>query len=455
MQGRRRVGSRSPGVSFRLAGAAALWLVIAILAISCTESEAPLWWEEGSRGGLGAELDTIETSDIFVADSSYHYLASTGTSSYLMVGKIDRSEPTGDVIARTYLRWDLSELPEGDLVRAYLTLIYRGLDQADTTASTSFKLEMRELEAGDSLWTEDNLGIDVNPVIGDMIGVVEEFDLSAAPDTSDFVFLETFMHVDLVHLVKLWHLDSDNNQGVVLQMNGSSTPRGFLRFISSEGVPELTDESASKVALSVEVDPGGDEANVTTTFEAVEDAYLITTEGDEETELFRYNPFDEETTLLLSSGYIKRIVLSPDLESYFAANPELFPAGTAIHQASLLLTVAEDEEWFLPPEDELTIQVYESDSVWIEGNPLPDWEPLGISSKSFTGEDEEIVLDILPMAQDVIEGTNRSLIVRLTTETGVFNSMLFHGRLASEELRPRVRLVISRPGDGRMDPWSE
>lgn len=459
MQGRLRTARRPSLSRLRPAATGALWVLIAILSFSCSDSKEPLWWEESSRGGLGAALDTLETSDVFIADSSYHHLATTGPSSYLMVGQVDRGEPTGDVMARTYLRWDVSELSEvlvaGTVVRAYLTLIYRGLDQGDTTGSTNFKLEMRALESGDSLWTEDNLGIDVIPTIGAMIGVAQEFDLEAAPDTSDMVFLEKFMHVDLAHLVGDWVRGDIPNHGVVLQMNSNSAPRGFLRFVSSEGVPELSAESAAKVALTVEVNPGGGAEPEFTTFEAAEDAYLIMAENDETETRFMSLPFDDETTLLLSSGYIKRLVLTPDLTGYIAANPDRFPPGTAIHQAMLVLTVADDDEWFLPDQDELTIQVYEAEPIWNEGESLPDWEPEGLSSKTFTGEEAEIALDIRTMAQQVVEGENRSLIVRCETETGAFKSMLFYGRSAASELRPRLRLIISHPGDGRMDPWSE
>jgi hypothetical protein len=453
MQGRIRIPLRS-------AISATLWVLIAILAFSCSDSEEPLWWEESSRGGLGAVLDTVDTGDLFIADSSYHHIATTGLSSYLMVGQVDRGEPTGNVMARTYLRWDVSELYDavftGTVVQAHVKLIYRGLDQADTAASANFKLEMLALtDDSDTLWTEDNLGIDVVPTIGELLGVVNDFDLEAAPDTSDMVFVQKFMHVDLAHLVREWVLDETPNNGVVLQTASTSVPRGFMRFVSSEGIPELTAETAVKVQLTVVVDPGGDAEQETTTFEAADDAYLITAENDDTQALHWPLPFDDETSLLLSSGYIKRIVLTPDLKGYVAENPTLFPPGTAIHQAALILTVADDEEWFLDDQDELTIQVYEADSVWHEGEPFPEWSPDGLSSKTFTGEDTEIVLDVHAMAQEVLEGENRALIVRCETETGAFKSILFHGRTAAAELRPRLRLIISHPGDGRLDPWSE
>jgi len=455
MQGRIRVSTREGAGQNRSVLFLAFAALIAFLSFSCSNSEEPLIWGDSSRDGLGVVLDTIEVSDIFVADTSYLHPVVTGNSVYFLAGQVDRPEPTGNVIAKSYLRWDVSELPAGDVVTAHLSILLRGLDQADTATSSDFKFEMREVAFRDSIWNESNLGVTYFPEEGRLLDT-EIFDVSAVSDTSDLVFPESFIDVDLGELVEAWAADASTNLGVVIQPDPNSEPRGLLRFISREGLPILAsgDDTSSRVALTVVVDPGGGDDDTTMVFETVADGYIISAENDDPIQA-AFTTTDD-TDLLLSSGYVRRIALNPDIRGLIDGDSIRFPLGTTVHQADLKLFLVEGEEnWVLADEEELSIGIYYADSLWSEGEALPSWSPIGVNTATITNETDPVELSISSVVQSIFEGSNRSFQIRCATETGYFKSVLFHGRLGPLDKRPRLRIVISQPGGGRMEPWPE
>ncbi len=458
MQGRRRVSTRLGEGQKRSVLLFSIAALIAFLSFSCSNSEEPLLWEDTSRGGLQPKLESIDLPGIFDADASYLQPVVTGYSSYFMVGQVERPEPTGNLFARSYLRWNVSDLPAGTITTAHISIIFRGISRPDTSTSSEFTLEMREITFRDSIWDEDNLGITYFPEAGQLLDI-ETFDVTAASDTSDIVFPESFMDTDFAELVEKWR-DASQNLGVMIEAAPGSGPFGLLRFISHEGVPLLatsTDTSA-KVALTVVVDPDDGGEEITTSFETVAEGYIITAVNDTFGETGGSLPEYDEDNLLLSSGYVRRLALNPDLRGLIDDDTDdTYPQGLTVHKATLKLFPVEDEAlWCLDDDEDLALGIYYADSLWFgEDGSLPDWDPVNIALTTITNETDPVELDIATAVQSIFEGENKTILIRCVTETGYFKSVLFHGSDGPEEKRPRLEMVISRPGEGRMDPWPE
>lgn len=428
---------------------AGFYLMVAVWVCSCSETQQPLEWDQSSRGGLGEAPDTVLTDTVVVANAGYSVAVVTGFSSYFMVGRIVRSGPAGDQItAQAYLRWDVSELPEGQVQSAKLDLVLRNVEEADSPEPGLFQLRMYEV--ADTTWEEEDLG-PLPPIAynTDRVWYSSPIDVSGVSDTSDVALNDVF---DMTDLVEEWHSDHSSNHGVVIVPLATES-KGFLRFISREGVPEGYPTELGTPALAVEIRTA--DGDSTTTLEPESDGYVM---FGQTAVLARAGGFvagETDTAMLLSSGYVQRLVMRLDLAVLAASDPQRFPPGIAVHQATLHLTPILNEDWSLDPEQDVTIRVYETDTEWSEDAMPEQIEASGevVSTVIVTGSDTTVVLDIREAVQMALgaEDAQLNLMIRCGSEADLFRSLLSKTRRAVVG-RPRMRMVFTRPGPGRFTP---
>lgn len=436
-----------------------LWGLAAILGsglVSCSETDTLLNWNQADRGGLGASPDTLVSSGLVVANAEYLEPLTTGSSPYLLVGHLEREglvENATQVGADAYIKWDTSALPDGEIIGAYLNFILHDLDEAGAAIPEIFNLQ---LFAVTEAWEEDSLGLYLTPPALEEVGfeIGGDVDVTSVNDTTDIPISQLFLsptYAGLDTLVASWMSDPASNHGVAIRMPVEPEQQGFLRFISREGVPvgeAFTDTTGTWPQLFVEVEVG--EGDVEThSLEAAADGYMIYG-GTAEGRALAGPRLDEG--LLLSSAYVQPLIFKVNLDSLLASDPERFPPGMAVHQATLTLTAVTGHEWSLPEEDELTISVFQTDYEWSEENPPPPGELTGpqVSVKTVSGQDSEVVFDIRGTVQLQTEGEALSIVLFPQTGSHLFRTILFEDRL-SQSGAPKFQMIFTRPSDGRID----
>jgi hypothetical protein len=403
--------------------------------LSCSEIHEPLDWKDAARAGLGEVPDTVVSDTLVVESDDFSTYVSTGSSSYFLAGKLTRSEARME--AHAYLKWDLTDLPDGSITSASVQLVLRGVDEGDSSVTGPYELWMYELAEE---WTEGTL--DTLPERGTFVAGSGTITTGGASDTSDVLLTDLFDDPDLADLVDRWRDDDSTNYGVVLIPTDDSE-EGFLRFISSEGTPQgYVTSDLSTPALVVTVNTAG--VDTITTHEAVDDAYIVDVPAGD--------PAPADSLLLVSSGYVRRSILRLDLASLRASDPERFPVGIAVHSAALRLELVRDHEWSLGAGEQLTLRVYQTDEPWAEGVPPEVTSASLVSAATVAGEDSTAVFSIRGPIQEMFEGSSLSLVLQCETEVGRFRSLLFKGCSAVEG-KPQVEMMFSRPGDGRLGPW--
>jgi len=405
---------------------------------SCSEELNPLDWDDANRGGLGDSPDTLVADTLCVAETVYPEVRATGTSSYFSIGSVTREEEA--ITAQTYLRWDLTDLPEGDITEAAIDVHLRDIEAADSTSLDPYRFEMRAVTAS---WEEGDLGLGEEPAPADTLLMRgRALTLAGYSGDTDSLLTSVFGGDTLLAHVQAWQADSSSNLGVVL-LPGSS-PDSLLRFISSEGTPEGYTTEISTPALVLEMTTTSGDTSIT--LEPIADGWIISAQGEDGVITVA------DSLLLMSSGFVQRILLRLDVDDLLASDPARFPEGIMVHAATLSLRLDPDQVWSLAPENERTIQAMTTTSEWSEGE-IPeeieadtDW----ISYATIAGDDTAAVLDIRHVVQQLVEGEDLSLLIRSTSEVDVFRTIVFRGRQALVG-RPQIRMVFSRPSPGRLE----
>ena len=438
------------------------WCLLGLAAIlgmglsSCSETDTLLNWDQADRGGLGVPPDTVVSSSLVVANAEYLEPLTTGSSTYLLVGHLERDglvEDATHVGADAYIKWDTSTLPDGEVVSAYLNFILHDLDEAGADVPEVFDLQLfRVTEA----WEEDSLGLYLAPPALEEVGYVfgGEVDVTSINDTTDLAIDQLFQSpadARLDSLVTDWIDDPSSNHGLAIRMPVEPDQQGFLRFLSREGFPvgeAFTDTTGIWPQLFVEVE-GGEGDVESDSLAAVAAGYIIYG-GTSDGKALTGSRHDDG--LLLSSAYVQPLIFKVNLDSLLASDPERFPPGLAVHQATLTLTTVTGHEWSLPEEDEFTVSVFQTDYEWSEENPPPPGELTGpqVSVKTVSGTDTEVVFDIRDMVQLQTEGESLSVVIFPQTGSGLFRTILFEDRL-SQTGPPEFQMIFTRPSDGRID----
>jgi hypothetical protein len=443
----RRSALVRPILTAALAVTAILWMS------SCSETQNPLEWDEAARGGLGVEPVTVAAETLVVANASYHAPIRTGASSYFMVGEIEQfSQETGAITAMAYLKWDLSELPEGQIGSAELEFILRGYEQTPAPEPDPFVLQIFAVA---DAWEEDSLGIAAIPSYDLLVGESGVLDIANLPgfplfpDSTDASLTgDDFSLPELTGLVEQWRSDEALNHGLLIRPSrDAQSGEGFLRFISREGTPRDVSAEISTPALVVAfTDP-----DTTITLEAVADGYVVVSGDELRAAAPSHAVAENGADLLLGSGYVQRVLMGFDF-----TDPAVFPPGVAIHKATLHLNMSPGADWIGDAEKSLTVYAYATQSEWTEDEVpdeialMGDWYSWAVAA----GDETTLDLDIREPVQLMIEGAALSIVLRAGSEADLFRSLTIPGRGASDG-RPRVSVVYTAPGSGRLGPWPQ
>jgi hypothetical protein len=432
------VRGRLPGIAAM--GACAL----AILGqLSCSETKEPLNWTAATRPGLGDDPETLDCDTLVVANAAYNPTVLTGSALYLLAGHVLHEDPfAGELTSRAYLKWDVSELPAGEIAEARIDLILRDVSNADPADPDSFVFQIHDVL---ETWTEDSLGAEPFPPVGAPIeggrGVV---DVTGVTDTSDVAVANVFHGAGLRDLVAAWRVDEEANKGLAIEPAPGEVQEGFLRFISGEGQPRGTGVKLNTPVLLVTIATAT--GDTTISLEAVADGYTVTAHlpGSSEPVVA------PDSLLVLSGGYVQGLLFDFDLPALLESDPVRFPEGMAVHQATLTLTTVADTDWSLEPDDELTILVYQTSTEWTEDD-VPTAIALddALPSIEVSGEDDVVVLDVRDAVQAMVEGADVSLALTLSSATSRFRSLLCKSRKAQVG-RPELRIVYSGPTASRL-----
>ncbi len=381
--------------------------VTALLGLSCSETHEPLDWRDAVRSGLGE-------SHALVADTLVDWTAqgtavvANGSTGRLLIGRVTREDQT--IEARAFVRWDLSELPEGTVSAAHVEVHLAGIDAADPTGADDHVLHMhRVVEA----WTEDSLGLIPPPAA--YMGSWAEGSLSSDGLGYEDTLLfkgDLFGDQELQTWIADWRTADSTNFGVMLRATSGSA-EGILRLYSSEGVDYESGASLLTPLLVVTVD------GTAVSIEADADAYYVDC-----------SPVvaPPDSLLLVSSGYVQRAALHLTLPASLPEATASDPPAIAIVRGLLRLHVVPGAAWSLPSERTLVVRAYESQIDPSAADPLADitFDDL-IAESSVAGDDSVLVLGIAEHLQSRLEGSTKSLVLVCRTETGRLSSLLLQG----------------------------
>ncbi|MBP6875416.1 MAG: DNRLRE domain-containing protein [Candidatus Eisenbacteria bacterium] len=398
--------------------------------LGCGESHEALDWNESVRAGL-ADPDTLISDSLVVQSADGPVEVSTGLSPYLLAGTTTRGGQ--ELRAETYLRWDVSSVPQGTVTEASLTLY---LQQVDLPGSGGgeFSLAMHEVTGA---WGEDSLTAGNRPptdaatiasAIVDTLGIQGGDSVIVLTDVFDAPGNEDFRR-----LIESWVTDSGTNRGVVIDAAAGSA-EGLLRFFSAEGLPAGFGTPFLTPLLVVET------ADTLLSFEAIQDAFLVTPMGGP--------PAIPDSLLLVSAGYAHRAAFRLDLEQLLGPSSTADP-NLAVIRAVLRLRLEPGQAWSLPAGQSFSLHAYEARIDWSAADPVASAEVIErISTVTAHGGDPEIAIPIGTLMQDLVEGLDRDLLVLANTEVQEAKSVLLRGALAREG-RPRVEVEFVRLG-GRL-----
>jgi hypothetical protein len=429
---------------------ASVGAVAALGLLSCSETKEPLSWSPATRPGLGDAPETFTCDTLIVANAAYDPSVLTGGGGYLIAGRVVRAQPfAGELTSRAYLKWDLSGLPAGEVTSARIDLILRDVSNADPADPDSFVFQIHEVL---ETWIEDSLGVKPFPAIGPSLdggrGVIR---VSAVNDSVDVLAADAFRGAGLRQLVTTWRDDEEANRGLAIEPAPGEPQEGFLRFISSEGQPRGISGEVNLNTPLLTVKIAAADGDTTISLEAAADGYVVSAHlpGSDEPIV------TPDSLLVLSAGHVQGLLFGFDLPALLASDPARFPAGMAVHQATLRLTPVPDTDWSLATDEDLTVLVYQTETQWTEAQvPTAVTLNVALPSASVSGEDEELVLDVRNAVQAMVEGDDVSLALTCASATSQFRSLLCKSRQAVRG-RPELRIVFSAPAAGRLGEGGE
>jgi hypothetical protein len=402
-----------------------LLILAAALLLCCTESHEPLDWRESIRGGLGP-LDTLAADSLIVAAAHGEVPVITGFSPYLLAGRVAREGQT--IRSDLYLRWDVSDLPDGNVERAHLEFY---LDRVDGAGGGGGDFQLRMYPVT-SAWSEDSLTLEVQPSVNTASALaVAEFDTSGLAGGEGPLLLRPLFESEsgaaLNELVEDWRDDAESNHGVMIKA-GEASAEGMLRLFSAEGWPASFTDAHLTPRLAIEM------ADTTLYFQAGNDAFLAWSEDGE--------PAVADSLLLVNTGYVRRSALRFDLAPLRGATPAGAPVlDRAVVRGVLRLTLEPGRDWSLAADDTLTLYAYEAEVDWAGADPLGSVDLIDFVGRAqVTGADETVELRIVEYLQRALEGAGTSLVVLSTNETTSFGSCLFRGPTAATG-KPGVTIV--------------
>jgi hypothetical protein len=414
----------------RLACALAL---LAALAASCSETQSPLDWRDAVRKGLGS-ADSLIADTLVVREGFKHIEVPTGASGYFLVGAIDRS--AGSLVSKAYMRWDLTDLPEGEIVSAHIEMHLNGVDDPVAGGTGVYDLAIYEVVEA---WDEDSLNAIGPPAVLEVSLGHARVDTTGLADSSSVLPLTLFESEDpdegLLEKVLDWAADDSTNYGLMLRPLADSE-RGFLRFFSAEGRPSGSTTALSTPLLVLEIQ--GDDTT-TVSLEAIDDAYAMEPEGEPVTL--------PAGALLVSSGYVNHAMMQLELP------PPLTPATgdeapqLAIIRGVLTLSLITDSEWSLAGDATMSVSLYDADVDWSLADPWPQTVLRERLDKvTVAAGDSTIVFDMAVHLQRLLEGSGRTLVLQGDNSTDKLRSIVVDGRESGAH-RPRLEIVYAQLAD--------
>jgi hypothetical protein len=422
--------------AWRDPAAARLACVLALLGalvVSCSETHAPLDWRDPVRQGLGS-ADSL-TADTLVARENFkHIELPTGASGYFLVGAIERS--AGSLVSKAYMRWNLADLPEGEIVSAHIEMHLNGVDEPAAGGTGVYDLGIYEVI---DAWDEDSLNAIGPPAVRDVSLGHAQVDTIGIAAANSVLALTLFESEDpdegLLAKVLDWAADDSTNYGLVLRPLADSE-RGFLRFFSAEGRPSNSTTALSTPLLVLEIQ--GDDTT-TVSLEAIDDAYAMEPEGEPVTL--------PAGTLLVSSGFVHHAMLQMELP------PPLTPVTgdeapqLAVIRGALTLSLVTDNEWSLAGDATMSVSLYDAEVDWSHADPWPDTilrERL--DRVTVSAGDTTVVFHIATHVQRLLEGSGHTLVLQSDNSTDKLRSIVVDGRETGAH-RPRLEVVYAQLAD--------
>jgi hypothetical protein len=387
----------------------ALALAAAIV-LACSESEQPLQWRDAVRAGLGADSTRLSRAAI-VADAHDSVAVSTGSAAHWLVGKLNRSGTSFS--ARAFVRWDVTDLPEGTITAAHVNLALASVQFPDPLASGPFELRLYRVT---SEWSQDSLSLEPSPSVDLSVPVAEaQIDTAGlAAGSGILIKADLFADPDFAALVDDWRADSTSNHGVMLRMS-SPSPAGILRFFAHEGVHPTSGAELATPLLDVTVD------TTTVSFVAVDDAYA-------------FGPVSPpvaqpDSVLQVSGGFVQRAALRIDPLPLLGVDALPEPPAEALLRGVLRLHLERGGDWSLAAGQTVTIRAYEALIDWTADDPVRS-AVLGarIAEATVAGEDSTLELGVASYLRDRIEGGKADMILLCYPEVDQVGSVLFKGR---------------------------
>lgn len=408
--------------------AASIALLVALAAVGCSETRDPLDWRDSTRGVLG-DLERLSADTLVVYEDSRQIDVATGAGSYFLAGRVAREG--GALTAKTFVRWDLSTLPEGEIVEAKIEMHLDGVDEPVVSTGQGFRLVAHEVLGA---WTEENLNTIAPPEVdlGTVIGEAE-IDTSGLAVSDSVLYLpDLFAGTDpgsgLLGLVRRWQADSSSNRGLMLRPAVDSD-EGFLRFFSQEGQPSGAATTLLTPLLVLEIQG---EDTTTVSQEALDDAYVI----DAEEGLVDL----PEGTLLVSSGFVHHAMLLLELPAPLGPPVAGAPPAQQVLQGLLTLRLAVDSEWSLPEGESMTLSIYDARVDTSLADPWPETLLVErLDRVTIRGGDTLAVLEVAKHLQRVHEGSGHALVLQSEGATNRLLSLVIHGGRAAS-LRPSCEI---------------
>ncbi len=422
--------------AWRDPAAVRLGCVIALLGalvVSCSETHSPLDWRDAVRKGLGS-ADSLAADTLVARENFKHIELATGASGYFLVGAIDRS--AGSLVSKAYMHWDLTDLPEGEIVSAHIEMHLNGVDEPVVGGTGIYELGIYEVTEA---WNEDSLNAIGPPAVRDVSLGHAQVDTTGLAAASNVLALTLFESEDpdegLLAKVRDWAADDSTNYGLMLRPLEDSE-RGFLRFYSAEGRPSSSTSVLSTPLLVLEIQ--GDDTT-TVSLEAVDDAYAMQAEGEPVTL--------PASAMLVSSGYVNHAMMQLQLP------PPLTPVTgdeappLAIIRGVLTLSLVTDNEWSLSNDATMSLSLYDADVDWSLADPWPDTVLRELLDKvTVAAGDTTVVFHIAPHVQRLLEGSGRTLVLQGDNSTDKLRSIVVDGRESGAH-RPRIELVYAQLAD--------
>jgi len=414
-------------------------LLVCALAAACSETHQPLDWREAVRGGTEG-LDTLATAALVVETGSAGARATTGLSTYLLAGRLDRLGSPIEV--RAFLQWDVSGLPEGTVEDAHLEMHLRDVQPSGLPQATEYPLELRRVT---SAWSEDSLALGTPPEVEGAALATAEVDTANVGVTDGVALKRLFDEPDderFVDLVRAWESGSTPNHGVAV-VPAPGAPPGIPRFWSAEGLPSSVTAPFNSPLLVVSLTDGS--ADTTVSIEPTEDAFVAGLADGGGLAL-------PDSLLLVSAGYVQRTALRFDPAPLLAQAQVDSLSGLLVVKGVLHLALVAGMDGSLPEGETLPLLAYAADSLdWGALDSIPAASLVErVALVTLTGGEASVEIPIASFLQRMVEGGPRNLVLLANTEILEAGSALFKGS-AAQAGAPRVEVIFARTS-GRLDP---